>query len=231
MAESAKNPADPSVQWNEVVRFVRQLSHDLRNHLNAVELQSAFLIELAQDSEQKAEIQRLRGMIGELTGALQKLTTSIAAVRLTEMPYKAAELVEDVQQKVAAEFPTEKASVEWKNEVGDEQLSIDPQLLPQAFVELFANAFKHDRGSGAISAGARIDHGKFVFTVREPKTKFEQSTENWGRPLQRISQGHYGLGLQRARAILEAHRGALQVRYDAPSLITTIELPLLHDAK
>jgi two-component system sensor histidine kinase CssS len=231
MAESPKNSADVQVQWSDVVRFVRQLSHDLRNHLNAVELHSAYLNELAQDPEQKAEIQRLRGMIAELGGALQKLGAAIAAVKLTEMPYKAAEFVEDLQQKLATEFPTENASVEWKSEVSDEQLSIDPQLLPQAFVELFANAFKHGRGSGAIAASAKIDNKKLVFTLREPKTKFEDSTENWGRPLQRISQGHYGLGLHWARAILEAHRGTLHARYDEPLFITTIELPLLHDAK
>lgn len=231
MAESAKNSTDTPVLWSDVVRFVRQLSHDLRNHLNAVELQSSFLNELAENAEQKAEIQRLREMIGQLSSALQKLTTSIASVRLTEMPYKAAEFVEDLQQKLAVDFPTESASVDWLSEAGDETMSIDPQLLPQAFVELFANAFKHDRGDGAITASARIDSGRFVFTLREPKTKFEHSTENWGRPLQHVAQGHYGLGLHRARAILEAHRGKLHACYDAPSLITTIELPLLHDGK
>ncbi len=231
MAESSKSSTNTHVQWSDVVRFVRQLSHDLRNHLNAVELQSAFLNELAQDAEQKGEIQRLRGMIAELGGALQKVGASIAPVKLTEMPYKASEFVEDLQQKLAKEFPTESTSVEWKSEVSDKQLSIDPQLLPQPFVELFGNAFKHGRGSGAILASAKIDNKKFVFTLCEPKTKFEDSTENWGRPLQRISQGHYGLGLHQARAILEAHRGTLHARYDEPLFITTIELPLLHDAK
>jgi hypothetical protein len=29
------------VAWGDDVRFIRQLTHDLRNHLNAIELQSA----------------------------------------------------------------------------------------------------------------------------------------------------------------------------------------------
>src|SRR5205085_3517288 len=37
-----------SVPWDDVVRFVRQLSHDLRNDLNALELQSAYIAELTQ---------------------------------------------------------------------------------------------------------------------------------------------------------------------------------------
>ncbi|MEY2480183.1 MAG: hypothetical protein QOI04_1110 [Verrucomicrobiota bacterium] len=231
MAESPKSSTDRQVVWNDVVRFLRQLSHDLRNHLNAAELQSAYVSELSQDAEQKNEVQRLRAMIGELAGVLQKLGTSIAPIKLTEMPYQAAEFVEDLQQKLTSQFPNENASVEWKSAVAGEQLSIDPQLLPQAFAELFANAFQHERGDGAISASAKIDNKKFVFTLREPKSKPVDSTEDWGHPLQRISQGHYGLGLHRARAILEAHRGTLQAHYDGSCLITTVELPLLDDAK
>jgi hypothetical protein len=31
-------------------------------------------------------------------------------------------------------------------------LNIDPQLFQEVFVELFANAFQHDRGKGALVA-------------------------------------------------------------------------------
>ena len=37
--------------WSDIVRFIRQLSHDLRNHLNAIELQSAYIGELERDEE------------------------------------------------------------------------------------------------------------------------------------------------------------------------------------
>ena len=54
--------ADIQVPMAVVVRFIRQLSHDLRNDLNAAELQSAFLKEIAEDGEsRRAEVQRLRG--------------------------------------------------------------------------------------------------------------------------------------------------------------------------
>ncbi|HET9856838.1 MAG TPA: hypothetical protein VFP99_03315, partial [Chthoniobacterales bacterium] len=53
----------PGVPWVDMVNFVRQLSHDLRNNLNAVELQSAYLAELAEEGEMKTEVQRLREMV------------------------------------------------------------------------------------------------------------------------------------------------------------------------
>ena len=71
------------VSWTDFVRFVRQLSHDLRNHLNAAELQSAYLGELAPDEEMKTEIKRLRQMMSELSGVLQKLSANVASPKLT----------------------------------------------------------------------------------------------------------------------------------------------------
>ncbi len=52
-----------AVPWTDAVRFIRQLSHDLRNHLNAIELQSAYISECEATVETKAEIDRLRKML------------------------------------------------------------------------------------------------------------------------------------------------------------------------
>ena len=63
----------------DVVKFLRQLGHDLRNHLNAAELQSAYLAELAEDPELKEEIKRLRAMISEMGASLERLTSVLGA--------------------------------------------------------------------------------------------------------------------------------------------------------
>jgi K+-sensing histidine kinase KdpD len=220
---------DIQVAMPQVVKFVRQLAHDLRNHLNAAELQSAYLIEIAENGELKEEIKRLRGMIAQVGVSLQTLTASLGQPRLTEMPYGAADFFEDLKHKLASDHPDESAKIHWEVEAGDAALNIDPQLLLPALLELFANAFKHDRAEGEISASARTQNGRFVFTLSEPKPKFERSTEHWGRePLRALGQGHYGLGLHRTRGIVEAHGGEFSARYDKKSsfLITTVALPL-----
>src|SRR5205814_1041324 len=56
-----------NVPWIDTVRFVQQLSHDIRNHLNAIELQSAYISELDANPELKGEIKRLREMLSGLT--------------------------------------------------------------------------------------------------------------------------------------------------------------------
>ena len=218
-----------SVSWTDNVRFVRQLSHDLRNHLNAAELQAVYISELTGDAELKTEIKRLRATIAGLGAILQKLLADLGQVKPSLMPYRAVDFVEDLRQKFAHDFPQESAAVNWDIQPGDAALNVDPQLLQQALLELFANAFQHQRGQGPLAATAKIDNDRFVFTLREPKAGFELSTENWGRePLRKISQGHYGLGLNRVRVIVEAHSGELHAHYDPTEsvLLTTITLPL-----
>jgi K+-sensing histidine kinase KdpD len=229
-AESDSTPEpDIQVPMPRVVKFLRQLSHDLRNQLNAAELQSAYIAELAEEPELKDEIKRLRAMISEMGRILERLTSGLDPTKLTLMPYAAADFVEDLRQKLTADYPNESSKIEWSTQVGDATFQIDPQSLQPALIEFFANAFQHDRAEGAISVGTRIESDHFIFVIREPKRSFERPTDKWGlEPLQSVRQGHYGLGLHRSRAIIEAHGGQLKARYDSPaaSLITTVVLPL-----
>ena len=213
----------------DVVRFVRQLSHDLRNHLNAAELQSAYVNEIAEDAELKDEIKRLRGMLAEMGGSLQRLTHSLAEIKLTNMPYPAAAFVEDLQQKLATQSPEQSSVVDWDVQLDGSELDIDPQILQQAMLELFANAFLHERSDARLQAKAVIVGGEFRFTLREPKASFTGAIETWGQqPFKKVKHGHYGLGLPRVRSIVQAHGGQLTAQYDSSSssLITTVALPL-----
>ncbi len=231
MAEpSPEDPSDSlSVPWLDVVRFIRQLGHDLRNHLNAIELQSAYVSELEGDPKLRGELNRLREMISGLTSILQKVSVGLGEVKPSLISYQASDFVEDLRKKIAQKFPNEKSEINWGVQPGNAVLNIDPQLLQEAIIELFANAFCHERGKDALAAEVRIDKDRFLFTLQEPKNRFELSTKNWGRePLRKVSHGHYGLGLNRVRTIVEAHGGELHAQYDPKSsaLVTALILPL-----
>jgi K+-sensing histidine kinase KdpD len=217
-----------NVAWNDVVRFIRQLSHDLRNHLNAIELQSAYISELERDEELKQEIKRLREMISRLTSILQSLAKSVSEAKPNLIAYRAADFTEDLRKSIERHFSPKSTAITWKTRLGDAMLNVDPQLLQEAFTELFANAFVHTRNKGMLVATANVDNNRFLFTLEEPKAQFEFSTDNWARePLRKVSQGHYGLGLNRVRAIVEAHGGELYAQYNpnASALTTTLTLP------
>jgi K+-sensing histidine kinase KdpD len=227
---SSENRSDPlSVSWGDTVRFVRQLGHDLRNDLNALELQSAYIAELTQDQELQTEIKRLREIVSALNSSLERLSRAVGEVTPNTIAYRATELLSDMRTEIDRKFSNKIGEISWDVQPQDVVLHVDPQLLQEVFVELFANAFQHNRGNAGLLASARIDNDRFLFTLREPKSAFDSATENWGRePLQNISQRHYGLGLNRVRAIVEAHGGQLQAHYDpkASALISTVALPV-----
>jgi K+-sensing histidine kinase KdpD len=218
-----------SVPWIDTTRFIRQLSHDLRNDLNAIELQSAYIDELEKNEEFKNEIKRLRQMISGLASTLQRLSRAVDEVRPNLIPYQAADFMRDLREKIDRDFPKESREISWDIQLGDAMLNVDPQFFEEVFTELFANAFRHDRSKGPVLAKAEIDNNRFLFTLHEPKARFDLPTQDWGlEPLRKISQRHYGLGLNRVRAIVEAHGGELHARYNSnvSALITTLTLPV-----
>src|SRR5437899_11965689 len=94
-----------NVPWIDTVRFVQQLSHDPRNHLNAIELQSAYISELDANAELKGEIKRLRKMISGLTATLQNYSRGVPDVEPNLISYRASELVADLSNNIVHEFP------------------------------------------------------------------------------------------------------------------------------
>jgi K+-sensing histidine kinase KdpD len=219
------------ISWTDIVRFIRQLSHDLRNDLNAAELQAAYIDEVSKDAELKAEVRRLREMLSQMAGHLQKLSARIGKPQPQLIAYPVSDLLEDLQAKIAGEFGENGVAVKWEAEPSDAVINVDPQLLQEGLIELFDNAFRHERDPRApLKATGKIDNGQLALTLHEPKTRFEATTENWGEtPLGKASPGHYGLGLNRARVIVEALGGELRADHDrtASVLRTTITLPLL----
>src|SRR5437773_4074091 len=112
-----------NVPWIDTVRFVQQLSHDLRNHLNAIELQSAYISELDASGELKGEIKRLREMISGLTAILQNLGRRLGEVKPNLISYRASDFVDDLRTAITHEFPKESAEITWGIQVGDAMLS------------------------------------------------------------------------------------------------------------
>ena len=104
--------AEPNISWTELTKFVGQLNHDLRNHLNAIELQVAFLGEIVADPEAKNEIKRLREMTADTGAHLQRLSAALARIQPNPMRYLVTEFVEDLRARLALEQPDLATAVE-----------------------------------------------------------------------------------------------------------------------
>src|SRR5947207_11927601 len=89
-----------SVPWSDAIRFIAQLSHDLRNDLNAIELQSAYIAELEKNEELQGEIKRLREMVSGLASTLQRLSRDVEKVKPNLISYRAIDFMEDLRRKI-----------------------------------------------------------------------------------------------------------------------------------
>src|SRR5215475_14077866 len=93
-----------SVPWGDTVRFLRQLSHDLRNDLNAIELQSAYIAELTQDQELQTEVKRLREVVSGLNSTLQRLSRAVGDVSPNMISYPASDFLADMRTETERKF-------------------------------------------------------------------------------------------------------------------------------
>jgi signal transduction histidine kinase len=225
----------PAVPWERVERFVGQLTHDVRNGLNALELQLTFLGEISTDPEAVEEVRRLRRTLGDVTRQLQVMKTATGKAFPQLLNYPAADLFEDLRERFERQNPAAGNKVSWEIETGDALLTVDPELTINALLELLTNALHFGEESGeVVRFSARVDGGAArmaVVTLSEPKPASAPPilTENWGlEPLRSAKRSGYGLGLFRARRIIEAQGGALAAGFSLPGcvLTTTINLPL-----
>ena len=228
MSSKQTQPAtQPSVPWENFVKFLRQLSHDLRNQLNAAELQGALIGEITTDPELKSEVARLRELVSKIGTSLQRLSTAVSEPRPTRLSYPVRDFVSDLQKKVAQDYPKESQHLTWDPTTNDAVLDIDPSLIEWAAVQLFDNAFRHSRTPGQIRVSTEMNGNRFSLLVHEPKETEMEDPSHWSIPLRSIGNGHYNLGLPRARAILEAHGGDLTAEFepDSSTLTSRITLP------
>jgi len=218
-----------AVPLPRVVHFVRQVTHDVRNGLNAIDLQAAFIAEIAGEGEVGEEMGKLRRMVCHVTSDMQELSGRFGELRPLLMMYPVQEFLQGLKHAVDAEFETQAKRIVWEMKIGDEEMEMDYALLTSALMELTRNAIYFREGDQAIHFTAWNDQERVVFEVRQGRAQPVTGADQWGRaPLTSSRRGGYGLGLFYVRRIVDALRGALEIGYDAKSseLRARLILPL-----
>jgi signal transduction histidine kinase len=214
----------PELPWSRVAGFVRQHTHDVRNDLNSLDLESALLADIVTDEEAKESIGRMRRQIRQCATKLKALSAKFNEPRPVPSPISARDLFE-IWREQSADLD-QPLDVTWESKLGDESVSVDAGLVASALHELLENASRFSTGL-KIAASAFSKTDAAVFELEEAKAEPVDPGGWCTNPLQSSRRGGYGLGLWQAQRIVQAHGGELSQRYvpEGKSLVSTVWLP------
>jgi signal transduction histidine kinase len=152
------------------------------------------------------------------------LTLNVDAVNLAELVEGAADLYRHVAEEKGVALSTRAASELW--------VAADRTRLRQVLANLLDNAIKYTPAGGRIEVTAEQDRDRVV--VRVADTGIGMTPDELPRIWERLyrgdqsrSQRGLGLGLSLVRAVVEAHRGRIEVSSVAGGgSVFTVVLPL-----
>lgn len=230
METSSSQLSDSLVPFERVAKFIRQLTHDVRNGLSAIDLEAAFIAELVADPEAADEVRKLRVMVSNTAKMLKEVSLFFQPVTLHLMPWQAVTFFEELQTRLAKAFPDEINSINMSADLGSESIQIDLEQLINAAVHIVRNAFQFRRTSAPVNITAQCDGATVILEFAETKPAnfvTQVPPEEWGSdPLLTTRPGGYGLGLFRVRQILEAHGAVLETHLQDDTLVTRMLLPV-----
>jgi K+-sensing histidine kinase KdpD len=196
--------------------FLRQLSHDVRNDLNAMEL----LVSYVECEESGGDVGNALSQLHDAVryGARRMLRVSRAVQfpDVDSIPYPVDILLEDLRARLLLERKELAARIAWVPCSSNAVMQVDATLALEAFTELLDNAAAFSPPEFPVELRVESTEGGVRWNISQHAGECPANLEQWGRlPLVSTRRSHYGLGLFRVRRILQAHRSLLSFCYDA----------------
>ncbi len=205
-------PADAGdrlVPWSRVAGFIRQFTHDVRNGLHGLDLETALLHELITEGEASEGVERVHKQLRAMAAQLRSVSATFQVPQPMTAPIPARALMRIWRENHAA-IPNA-PEVVWRDELGEEQVVADVAMMGTVFRELLANAAGFPP-SGPITISAVPQGGSVIFEMTEPKKERVDPTA-WGAPFSSTRRAKYGLGLWAAGRLMEASGVAMQQEF------------------
>ena len=194
------------------------LAHDLRNSLNTINIAAALLRNVPSDTDgfvaSSAEkvtraVRRSEKLIANLLDAV-RIDAGLLELHREHRPIRV--IMEEIAEEIAPLCKEQGLELVTINDAPDATVDADPLRVHQVLSNLLANA-KRFTTAGRITLRARLEHANIRFEVEDTGVGIEQ------QHLERIFDRHWrahgragtGLGLYIAKAIVEAHGGAIAV--------------------
>ena len=205
--------------------FLRQLSHDVRNDLNAMELLVSYVEYEKSDGDVGNALKQLHDAIRYGARRMLRVSRAVQFPDVDHIPYPADILQEDLKERLLLERPELAARVEWEQCGSNDVALVDASLVLESLTELLENAAAFSAGEVPVHIKVESCGGGVKWSISQHAAECPANLDQWGRlPLVSTRRSHYGLGLFRVRRILQAHRASLVFRYDAAALKLVTEV-------
>ncbi len=219
--------------------FLSVASHELRTPLTTIKGYSQLLAQTVNDlaPEERStyinavlgEIERMMGLISELLD-VSRIETNRLQIHPTGIRW-----VGFIEGRVSAfrvQHPTRK--IGFDTTTPELTVMADPDRMRQVVDNLLSNAIKYSPEGTEIDVRIMVEDGQALTAVSDhgigiPRDEIPQLFERFHRA-RNVSSRYYGglgLGLYIARAIIEAHSGAIMVQSEeGHGSVFTVKLPL-----
>jgi signal transduction histidine kinase len=220
-AELLRQRAEDAVQSRDDLLAV--VTHDLRNPLSAVQLNTAVIRRnqpggLTQASAKALDMiervsQRMLRLIADLLD-YEKIKAGNFDVELKNEPLRT--IFEELEATIEPLTSAKSQTLEFNFPPAELVIPCDRDRLTQAFLNLLGNAVKFTAPGGKLSVGYTADEREIEFFVRDtgpgiPKEQVTRVFDRYWQARQTARQGT-GLGLSIAKGIVEGHHGRIWLK-------------------
>jgi signal transduction histidine kinase len=211
---SATNAAG-GVSVELVDAFLRQLSHDVRNDLNAMDLLISYAEDLGAGEKAGSALEQLHGAVRYGSQRMVRISKAFQIPTPDRIPYPVDLLFEDLRDRLSVERPERSHRLRWVFS-GDPCLALlDPVLVLEAMTELLQNAAAFSASEEPVHVAAQGDGDGAFWRIEQSAPLPLKGMPQWGmRPLESSRRAHYGLGLYRVRRILQSLGAKLNFSHD-----------------
>ena len=219
------------LQKEQLVAF---LVHDLKNPVNAIELQAELVMRDRNGSVRSRQAaERIRD---EGRSLLRMITTLLDIAKADEgrlVPVRRAIPLEELVATVIGELElrARTSAVRLSHRIETPTVSADRDLLQRVLENLVENAIRHAPDDSEVSITARVADRGIEIAVRDggPGIPDEQRERVFERFVQSgtesATRGNRGLGLAFCKLAIEAHGGRIWIEARSPGAAFCIWMP------
>lgn len=207
--------AEAAVPLGLLEKFLRQLSHDVRNDLNAIDLFACMVAEDPGGESAVEDLKQLRDSVRYGAGRMGWLGKVLCRPEPALVAYGGRDFFDDWRGGLALKEPEVAGRCVFEREDFFGEVVVDPQMAFEALNELVGNAVAFSAEDAEVRVLFGEESGAGTVRIFQRCAVRPPGMEGWGRePFLSTRRGHYGLGLFRARRVLEGMGAVLGFWFD-----------------